>query len=177
LQQLAEIADRGGRHPQGEAGQQAQVAQPNMQGALERIIQLEERVAVEPENAMSWARLGRAYLNTQREADARRAYARAYSLEPENIVILATYARLVFSGNPRDPEGKAVKLFRQLHEMDPEHPDGLWFLGLAAYSEGNLERTTELWTKLLGILPVESESHTAVRNALDQVRGLPNTQK
>jgi cytochrome c-type biogenesis protein CcmH/NrfG len=177
LQQLAEIADRGGRHPLGEVGRQAQVAQPNMQGALERIIQLEERVAAEPENAMSWARLGRAYLNSQREVDARRAYARAYSLEPGNIVILSTYARLVFSANPRDPEGKAVKLFRQLHEMEPGHPDGLWFLGLAAYSEGNLERTTELWTKLLGILPVESEGHTAVRNALDQVQGLPNTQK
>lgn len=173
LQQLAEIARRGSRHPQ--QAQPAPVVVP--EADQERVQQLEERVAAEPGDAMSWARLGRAYLNIQQQADAERAYAKAYMLEPDNIVILASYAGLVFAKNPRDPEGKALGLFKQLYALDPEHPDGLWFLGLAAYSEGDHERAIELWTKLLGILPAQSEGHLAVRKALDQVQGLLNTKK
>lgn len=178
LQQLAEIASRGGRHPQGADEQQAQAAHPKMpDDSLQRIIQLEEKVATGPDDAMSWARLGRAYLNIQRDTDAKRAYAEAYALEPENTVILATYAGLVFDANPRDPEGQALELFKQLHVLDAEHPDGLWFLGLAAYSEGNLGRTIELWTKLLGVLPPGSEGYASVRSSLSKVEALSNTGK
>ena len=178
LQELAEIASRGGRHPQNTDEQQAQAAHPKMpEGSLDRIIQLEEKVAAEPENAMNWARLGRAYLNIQRMADAERAYAQAYKLEPENTVILASYAVLVFDANPRDPEGKAFELFKQLHRLDSGHPDGLWFLGLAAYSEGNLGRTIELWTKLLGVLPPNSEGYASVRSSLSKIEALSKTAK
>ena len=126
---------------------------------------------------MGWARLGRAYLNMQRQADAERAYARAYALDPKNTVILGTYAGIIFAKNPRDIEGKALDLYKQLHALDPEQPDGLWFLGLAAYNEGDIGRSIELWTKLLSILPPESEGYASVRGALDEVKGLSNRGK
>lgn len=173
IQQLAEIAGQGGRDPQNGEAQQAAAPQPAMQeGLAERINQLEAQVAANPDEAMGWARLGRAYLTSQRQADAERAYARAYALEPENIVILSTYAGIIFSKNPRDPEGKALDLYKQLYALNPEHPDGLWFLGLAAYSEGDYGRSVELWTKLLSILPPETEGYASVRSALDEVLAL-----
>lgn len=173
LQQLAEIASQAGRHPR-----QTTVVPPKLQeGLSERINQLEEQVRVSPDDAMSWARLGRSYLNIKRPADAERAYARAYALEPKNVVILGTYAGIVFAKNPRDMEGKALDLYKQLHAIDPEQPDGLWFLGLAAYNEGNIGRSIELWTKLLNILPPETEGYASVRSALDEVEALSNRGK
>lgn len=178
LQQLSELARRGGRHPQEETGQQTAAAQPEMKdGILERINQLEEQVAARPDDAMSWARLGRSYLNIKRQTDAERAYARAYTLEPKNTVILASYAGIIFAKNPRDPGGKALDLFKQLNALAPEHPDGLWFLGLAAYNEGNFSRSIKLWTKLLSVLPPETEGYESVRNALTKVEALSNMEK
>lgn len=178
LQQLSELAALGGRHPQETGKQKMLVAQPELQeSVLERINQLEAKVATSPDDAMSWARLGRSYLNIKRQADAERAYARAYTLEPENTVILATYAGIIFARNPRDPGGKALDLFKQLHALAPEHPDGLWFIGLAAYNERNFARSIELWTKLLGILPPETEGYASVRNALAKAEALSNMQK
>lgn len=173
IQQLAEIAGQGGRHPQEAATQQAQIPQPAMQeGLAERISQLKEHVAANPDEAMGWARLGRAYLSSQQQDDAERAYARAYALEPENIVILSSYAGIIFSKNHRDPEGKALDLYTKLYALNPEHPDGLWFLGLAAYSRGDFSRSVELWTKLLSILPPETEGYASVQSALGEVQAL-----
>ena len=178
LQQLSEVARRGGRHPQEETRQQTAAAQPEMkEGILERINQLEEQVAARPDDAMSWARLGRSYLNIKRQTDAERAYARAYTLEPKNTVILASYAGIIFAKNPRDPGGKALDLFKQLNALAPEHPDGLWFLGQAGYNEGNFARSIELWTNLLSILPPETEGYVSVRNALVRVEALSNIEK
>lgn len=178
MQQLTEIASQGDRHPQSAEAQQARGPQPVMQeGLAERIQQLEDHVASNPDEAMGWARLGRAYLTSQRQADAERAYASAYALEPENIVILSSYAGIIFTKNPRDPEGKALDLYKRLYAINPEHPDGLWFLGLAAYSEGDFGRSIELWTKLLSILPPETEGYASVRSALDEVLALSKKDK
>lgn len=173
MQELAEIAS-----PQRQAEQQVQAVHPKMTDASqERIIQLQEKLAAKPDDAMNWARLGRTYLNIQRMTDAEHAYARAYSLEPGNIVILSSYARLIYSQDPHDPDGRALELFKKLHALDPEHPDGLWFLGLAAERERDYERAIELWTKLLNILHPDSEGYVRVSGALTRAEALSNIEK
>ena len=165
LQQLAEIAN-----PQASSVTIAD-------DALLRISQLEEKLAVDPDNAMNWARLGRVYLNTQHVEDAERAYARAYALDPGNVVILSSYAGIIFSKEPRNLGGQALELFKQLHAIAPEHPDGLWFLGLAAFNERDYERAIELWTKLLGILSPGSEGYAKVSGALSRAGTLSKMEK
>jgi cytochrome c-type biogenesis protein CcmH/NrfG len=176
LQQLAALASSG-KHPQ-QAGKGNQVAHPPMpEGSLERVIAYEKQVATEPDNALAWADLAFAYEEIGRGEDAERAWAKAYELAPDNADILAAYAGNVFTNNPRDPQGKALKLYRKLYELNPKHPDGLWFLGLAAYSEGNIARTRELWRELLTVLPEQSEAYASVSEALAGVERLLKSSK
>lgn len=176
LQQLAALASAD-KHPQ-QGGTDNQVAHPPMpEGSLERIIAFEKQVATEADNALAWADLAFAYEEIGRAEDAERAWAKAYELAPDNADILAAYAGNVFTNNPRDPQGKALELYRKLYALNPKHPDGLWFLGLAAYSEGNIARTRELWRELLTVLPEQSEAYASVSEALAGVERLLKSSK
>lgn len=179
LQQLAAIAAAGDKHPQTDEGaDKTRAAHPPLPaGSLERIVGLERQVGAEPGNAMAWANLAHAYAGIGRDQDAERAWAEAHTQAPDNPAILAAYAGSVFNANPRDPEGKALALYKQLHALAPQHPDGLWFLGLAAYSEGNIAETRRLWKELLGVLPPGSEGYNSVSEALAGVERLFNTPK
>lgn len=179
LQQLAQIATQGGRHENTQAmASNAQAAHPPLPpGSLEHIIKLEKAVAKEPDNAIVWTELGKAYTAINRQADAIGAFKRAYELRMDSVLILSMYAEAVFNANPRDPDGVALALYTKLNKLSPRHPDGLWFLGLAAYSEGNLSRTIQLWSRLLTILPATGEGHASVRQALSRVEILLNKDK
>lgn len=178
LQQLAAMAASGGNnHPKVDAKENKVAHPPMPAGSLDRIIGLEKSVAAQPNNAAAWAELAYGYEDIARAQDAERAWSKAHELAPQDIDVLAAYANNVFSNNPRDQTGKALALYRKLYKLDPKHPDGLWFMGLAAYSEGNIARTREMWGELLTVLPQESEGYKSVKEALAGVEQLLNKQK
>lgn len=179
LQELAAIAAAGNKHPAtGDTGKDTMAAHPPLpKGALDQIVALERRVGEQPDDAQAWASLASAYEGIGRSQDALRAWSEAYKQAPQDADILAAYAGHLFISNPRDPQGKALALYQKLHKLAPKHPDGLWFLGLAAYSEGDIARTRTLWRELLEVLPPESEAHQSVAEALAGVERLFNTPK
>jgi len=173
LQQLAAMVGKSGaNHPKADVNDNKVAHPPMPEGSLERIISLEKGIAAEPGNAIAWADLAFGYEGIGRAEDAERAWAKAYELAPDNIDILAAYAGNIFTNNPRDPQGRALSLYKKLYKLEPKHPDGLWFMGLAAYSEGNIARTRAMWTELLGVLPPGSEGHASVKEALAGVERL-----
>jgi cytochrome c-type biogenesis protein CcmH/NrfG len=179
LQELAAIAAAGNKHPTtDDASEDKMAAHPPLpKGALEQIVALERRVGAQPDDAQAWASLAIAYEGIGRTEDALRAWSEAHTAAPQDVDILAAYAGQLFTSNPRDPRGEALALYRKLHELAPKHPDGLWFLGLAAYSEGNIARTRDFWQELLEVLPPGSEAHESVAEALAGVERLFNTPK
>ena len=54
--------------------------------------------------------------------------------------------------------------------FQPETPDQLWFLGIAAYNRGEIPRALELWGQLLAALPPESDAAQQLRHAMEQAR-------
>jgi len=179
LQQLEQIATKSGQHSDtAAADNKGRAAHPPLpEGSLENIIVLEKAIAKEPGNANAWAELAKAYSAINRKPDAIRAFKKAHELNQNDVSILSMYAEEVFNTNPRDPDGIALALYKKLNKLSPKHPDGLWFLGLAAYSEGNLGRTIELWNQLLAVLPSDSEGYASVRQALARVEILLNKDK
>jgi len=179
LQQLSQIAAKSGQHKQANGmDEKGQAVHPPLpKGSLENIIQLERMVAKESKNAVAWAKLGQAYTEINRQQEALRAFAKAHELAKDDVHILSMYAEAVFNANPRDPNGLALSLYTQLNKLSPRHPDGLWFLGLAAYSEGNLSRTIDLWRQLLTVLPRDGEGYASVSQALAKVEILLNKDK
>ena len=181
LQQLAQIAASKGEHSDkvsDDSTPKNQAAHGNMsKQMLQRVLAFEEQAAKTPKDAYAWANLGDAYLKIGRGSDAINAFKQAYTLAPQDPDVLAAYAEAVFSSDPKDPDGKALKLYQTLNKLAPNHPDGLYFLGLAAYSEGNASSAIKYWTRLLKVLPPNSEGSRSVRSAIAQARSLLNQNK
>ena len=137
---------------------------------LEMVARLEKRLAEQPNDAAGWARLGVSYANLGRMGNAREAYAKAYALAPDNMDVLVDYAWVLYSENPKNTEGKVFELYTRIYRDQPQNPDALWFLGLAAFQQGDYAKTIKYWDRLQKVLPPDSPAVGNVRAAIAQAR-------
>ncbi len=178
LQELARIAEQRGDHPKAKRSGEADADHPSLPPEMaQRVLELEQRLAEEPEDPKGWARLGWAYRVMGQMDRAYEALAEAYRQAPDDPEILAAYAEVKYLRAPRAERGAAYVLYDKLHALDPKHPDGLWFTGLQAYGNQDYARTVELWTQLLEVLPQDSEARASVQSALARVRQLSKKEK
>lgn len=136
----------------------------------EMVARLEKRLQANPNDPQGWAQLGRSYVVLERRDDALAAYDKAYTQAPDNLEIVADYAWVLYSADPRRPTPLAVKLYRQIYQAEPDNQDALWVLGLAAYHAGDRADTVKLWTRLQAKLPPGSQAEQGVRTALQQIQ-------
>jgi len=133
---------------------------------FEMVSRLEKRLAEQPNDAAGWARLGRSYQVMQQPDKAKAAYARAYALAPDNQEVVAEYAWILFNENPGNTSGQVNELYQRLYRLAPNHPDALWFLGFAAYQQGNVKQTLSYWERLLKLLPPEDPGREHLKQAI-----------
>ena len=114
------------------------------------VARLEKRLESAPDDPAGWARLGRSYAVLERFDDAKRAYAKATQLAPDDVAILTDYATLLISENPRQPSKEALAAFTRLYQLNPKHPGALWVLGLDAYNNNKYKQAIKHWEALLG---------------------------
>lgn len=137
---------------------------------FEMVARLEKRLAEQPNDAAGWARLGRSYMVLQKPDAARNAYAKAYALMPDNVELLSDYAWVVFNADPGVTTGLVGDLYRRLYKLAPEHPDALWFLGFAAFQQGQFRQTLSYWERLQKLLPPDDPGRQHLQQAIDSVR-------
>lgn len=136
----------------------------------EMVKRLETRLAESPDDAQGWAQLGRSYAVLERRGEALDAYAKAYALAPADADIVGEYAWLVYSQDPTRTDGLVFDLYSKLYQLDPQHQDAMWVLGLAAFNKGDFAKATGYWDKLIASLPADSPAREAIRNAIDQAK-------
>ena len=134
------------------------------------VARLEKRLESAPNDPAGWARLGRSYAVLERFDDAKRAYAKATQLAPDDATILTDYATLLISENPRQPSKEALSAFTRLYQLNPKHPGALWVLGLDAYNNGKYKQAIKHWEALLKELPPDAEVAPQVRHVVEQAR-------
>lgn len=137
---------------------------------FEMVTRLEKRLAEQPNDAEGWARLGRAYAVLENKDKALSAYAKAYALAPDNVAVLSDYAWLVFNNDPSMTTGLVHDLYAHLYQLEPQHPDALWFLGFAAYQQGDARKAVSLWERLLKQLPAEDPARQHLMQAIGSAR-------
>ncbi len=138
--------------------------------ALEMVARLEKRLQEQPDDAVGWLRLGRAYGVMGRQEAAGAAYARAYKLMPDNPEVVAEYASFLFNSDPQNTSGPVFSLFSKLLKLDPQNQDAMWFLGLAAFQKGDHKQALGLWEQLLKALPVDSKEAEHLRRIVSKTR-------
>jgi cytochrome c-type biogenesis protein CcmH len=137
---------------------------------LEMVARLEKRLAEQPEDPAGWVRLGRAYSVLGRPQAAEAAFARAYQLAPEDPQVIAEYAVFLYNADPQNTGGPAFRLFTRLHQLQPDNPDALWFLGFASYQKADYPRALEFWSRLLKQLAPESPEAQHLRTIIAKTR-------
>jgi cytochrome c-type biogenesis protein CcmH len=112
---------------------------------------LAQRLEDNPNDAEGWQRLARARRVLGEEAAATEALRRATEAAPNRLDVLLDYARALH------PPGSApdaitpgfVALMRRILALDPNNPEGLFFVGEAEARAGNAAEARALWGRLL----------------------------
>lgn len=163
--------------PAGEAGAGIAALPPaERERAIRTMVEgLAARLESQPDDLEGWRRLGRAWMVLGETERGRAALARAMALAPQRADVLSDYAQTwsgeVGEGRPLPPE--FVAAMRRILAIDADHPDALWFVGLAEIAGGNNARAIELWERLVTRLPPGSPEAREVRARLERLRAAP----
>ncbi len=162
-------ATPGPSREQMEAAQQMSAEDRNamVRGMVER---LAARLQENPNDADGWLRLARAREVLGEAEASREALRRAVAAAPQRVD-----ARLALAFNlagptvtSRDPlPTEAAAEFGRVLELEPNHPQALWFTGRAAYEAGDKSAAAAAWKRLLAQLPPGSPEATELTQRLD----------
>lgn len=118
------------------------------------IIELQQQLAADPENASLWERLGDAYLLGGRPAEAREAYGQAIATgDGEDDMLQLAFAEASVLADPSAIQGEAGAVIESALDRDPDNPRALWYGGMAAFGRGDTGLAIQRWRRLLELSP------------------------
>ena len=144
-------------------------AEPGEHGAnMEQAIAgLAAKLQQNPSDPEGWTLLGRAYLETQRFAQARDALKHAHDLSPADPDVAVAYAEaLTLSSDSHRFDAPARELVEAALKTDPKNQRGIWLLGIADYQAGKYDAAIAAWKRLLEQLPKDSDIAQSVRDQI-----------
>ncbi len=111
----------------------------------ELLVQLEQRMKENPEDAEGWFMLGRVYQSMNRYADAAKAYEELRKLtddHPQALIALADSLAMVQGGRLG---GRPYQLVRQALDKDPNDTTALWLAGQGAMEMADYQNAIYYW--------------------------------
>lgn len=146
-------------------------------GALigDMVARLAARLEDEPDDAEGWLQLARSYEVLERAQDSEAAYARAAALRPNDVNVLALYARSMLrqASTDRPLAPRLVDVYRRIVKLDGQNPEALYFAGLGEAQAGNTETAVSHWERLLSMLDPGSEAYGVIEDRLKDLRAGP----
>lgn len=134
------------------------------------VAKLAARLEREPDNLHGWVMLARSYKVLGRFVEAAQAYERASTLLAHDASLLVDYADVLATVH-NSLAGKPTELLARAMQLEPDHPQGLWLSGAAAFEAGRYDEAIARWERLLSLLPPGSEQEAAsLREGIDEAR-------
>lgn len=131
---------------------------------------LQERVGANPNDAEGWQRLGWAYFESGRHADAVRAYRRAVKLAPGNGTFWSSLGEAVVMASEHDPMPKeAADAFDKAIQIDSKDPRARYFQAVRKDLAKDHEGAIRDWLALLGDTPPGAPWEADLRRTIEQV--------
>lgn len=166
-QRLIQLANELGLTPPADVKGSTEAA-PDIPAMVAR---LAERLKNEPNDLEGWLMLGRSYIVMQEPEKARDAFAKAAELAPDDPQVLSLYARAIRESSGGEENGTTEALMRRVLELDPNHPEALWFVAKAEAEAGNTQKAKEMLERLYAQLPEGNPDRDFVRQRIDQLNG------
>ena len=96
----------------------------------------------------------------------------AYLINPADIDLLLQYASAIAASQEGQFDGKSKALIEEAFILDPQSIQVLYFSGIVAAHEGNLNDTIEKKKKALYLMPEDHPDRNTIEEALDTVLNL-----
>ncbi len=137
----------------------------------DRIGQLKQKLASQPDDAKDWTMLARSYVALRHYDEASAAYARAAKLLPDDANVLANFAEEL-AYTTQTLQGEPEKIIRQALQADPNHIKALWLAGSVALERKDYRAAIEPWQKILKLMPADSQEASMVTASISEARDL-----
>ncbi len=137
----------------------------------DRIGQLKQKLASQPDDAKDWTMLARSYVALRHYDEASAAYARAAKLLPDDANVLANFAEELAYAT-QTLQGEPEKIIRQALQADPNHIKALWLAGSVALERKDYRAAIEPWQKILKLVPADSQEASMVTASIGEARDL-----
>jgi tetratricopeptide (TPR) repeat protein len=138
------------RTGQQEEGQRHLAQADTLKERFSNIVRLEQNTEVEPSNAASWSRLGRAYADIGNYQDAKNALLNALSLHPGDLALQNDVAYICIYLNEYQ---QSISRFRSILKEDSTFIKAWLNLGLAYARSGRTSEAREAWQRVLSLEP------------------------
>lgn len=114
---------------------------------------LTARVKDNPNEAESWAMLGRAQVVLGRHAQAVPALQKAVALRGDDATLLIEYADALAVVNGRNLDGEPSRLLAQALSIEPNNQKALLLSGMHAYQQKDYPTALQHWEKVVQLVP------------------------
>lgn len=138
----------------------------SMKSPQQLVDRLKKHLEQHPESARGWFLLGRLYAGQGAWFTAFEVFKRAHQLEPNNEEITVNYAQSMWQNNNQKLNASIRKLFENLLRNNPNQPDALSMLAIDSFQQHAYQQAIRYWTKLLDLLPQDSDDANAIRRAI-----------
>ena len=96
----------------------------------------------------------------------------AYLINPTDIDLLLKYASAIAVSQEGQFDGKSKALIKEAFILDPQSIQVLYFAGIVAAHEENLNGAIEFWQKALYLMPDNHPDRNVIEEAIDTVLNL-----
>ncbi len=115
---------------------------------------LASRLESQPDDINGWKMLGRSYMTIGNFDGAVEAYARAVELEDaQDAQTLVDYGVALARAGGDELSTKAMSVFENAITLAPNHPEALFWSGIAAVNRGDPAAAADRWERLLATDP------------------------
>ena len=157
--------------PQYSGAQSAGQPSQDSQQQANRIVALEQEIAVNPDNVNALIELGDIYFDSNRYQEAISTFLKAEKITPANVHILNDLGLLYMSTGDNDT---ALKKFEAVLEIDPSHIHSLYYVGLVHRKTGNKDKALQIFEEVLSLNP-GPQLADAVRQEIAALKDQPLT--
>jgi cytochrome c-type biogenesis protein CcmH len=141
------------------------------QSLNQSIARLRERVAGAPEDWESWLWLARSYRARGSFADAAQAFARANALRGrQDPDLLVEEGEVLAQAQDRSLAGAPAERFEAALALAPDHPQALWYSGIAAMQAGEDATAIALLGQLLQQPGLPEDMRGVIEHSLARLR-------
>lgn len=133
---------------------------------------LAARLRENPDDVEGWKLLGRSYAVMGRYPEAVAAYANAAERAPRDAQLLADFADVLAMARGEKLAGEPEKLVERALEIDPRNLKALALYGTAAYERRDYARAAEVWSRMLPLVPADSEDARTIGENVEEARKL-----